>query len=238
MSMQSGTPRIANRIVELDGERYEVLSDEDARQVTGANVWKVEFVDAQDIGPQLSFTIKLNDFSEGSGFTFEGVPSTYDYGTGWDASNVGELVTWPQFESGEAFDSGSDYRGWVAYLGSSFYVMRGRWVMKYDITQARGSTLAIKERHDLGSSDICAGRPAVWQGKLYVARRAGPTGALAVFHELTTQRATSAASVDVTIAGTPTGGTYDLTINGTSVTLDLQCDRRRGADRAAHHRGP
>lgn len=70
-----------------------MLNDDDARQVTGARAWHVEYVEAQDVGPQLGFTIKLNDFSEGNGFTFEGIPNTYDYADGWDASNVGELVT-------------------------------------------------------------------------------------------------------------------------------------------------
>lgn len=231
MSMESGTPRLHVRVAELDGERYEVVSDEEARQVTGARVWSVEFVDAQDIGPQLRFSVPVTNFKHGSGYTFEGidvggidvdpaelVADTYDWGTGWDPSNYGELVTWPQFEAGQSFNSGTDYRGWVAFLGSSFYVMRGRWVMKYDVTQARGSVLPIKERHDLGASDICAGRPALFQGKLYVPRRAGVSGALAVFHELTTQRATSPAVVTVTIAGTPTGGTYKLTINGTDTS--------------------
>lgn len=209
-----GTPFLHHRGAVINGEPYNVLSDDGAKQAAGARSWHRETVDAQAIGQPQQFEVPLRDFANGSGFTFEGVPGTYDWADDWDASTPEVLTTWGRRASAASFDAGADVKGWAFQLNGYVYAVRGRWVMKYAINNSQDASWSIIERHDLGSGNVCPGRPAPFNGKWYVPVRSGTTGSLQKFHELTTQVTTSVEVQTIIISGTPTSGTYTITFDG------------------------
>lgn len=180
-ALKGGTPHLTGQILTLAGERFFVA--EDAQ--TGARTWKTTYVPAQqgDWAPEV--TVDLSNFSEGYGFTWQGIDGTYSHADGWDASTPGKLSTWPVFAKGEAFTT-TDGKGWMFQMGKYLYVARGRYVKKYVPTDTPGTEWAIAETHDLGSGNICTGRPGIFKGKAYVPVRQGAAGALVEFEELTT----------------------------------------------------
>lgn len=208
------SPRESEMIVSIGGERYLIASAEQASQVGGgARQWHARYIPAQPADPTVEKVVSLQDFSEGAGFTFEGLPGTYERADGWDCSSPGKPATWPRRAKGATFTT-VDYPGWQVQHGGYLYVMRGNLCCKYALDDTKGATWPIIEAHYFGASNVVAGRPAIFGGKLYVPLRAGAGGALAVFAELDTVSTTSPETQTVAISGTPTSGTYTLTFNG------------------------
>ena len=216
---QATNPR--DMVLVLEDERYFLASADEASQVgNGARAWLEQHVPGQETADIL-FKIPIVDFSAGSGFTFEGPPGTYDNAEGWDCSSPGRPALWPQLALGQATTT-TDMKGWLFTLGNYLYLARGRYVVKYEPDETEGATWSVAEIHDLGNGIVCAGRPAVFQSKAYVPRRSGPSGNLAVFHELTTVAATTVETQTIAISGTPTSGTYTITFDGkTTAALDF-----------------
>lgn len=213
MADPSGTPRLSLQKAQIGGLDWFVL-EQDGAQQAGGRAWVSEGDPYQ--GPTDRFEIALKDFSQGAGFTYEGPDGTYDRAAGWELSAPGKPTMWPLRASGAPFTCSADFRGWQFQLGVYLYVCRGRLVCKYAINDAAGATWPIIERHDLGASNVIAGRPiANFIGaKAYVPIRAGAGGSLARFHELTTVATTTVEQQTVTITGTPTSGTYVLHFDG------------------------
>lgn len=216
-STKQGTPIATKKVLRIGGERFFVAAD----SKTGAPMWKVDYVPAQNADWKPEVQVDLPTYSQGYGFTFEGLPGTYSHAKGWDASTPGKLTPWPKLASGESFVTESA-QGWLFQLGSYIYAARGRYVVKYKV-DGSGDDWDILEIHDLGDGITCAGRPGLFGGKAYVPRRTGTTGTLQVFHELTTQATTSAETQHIAISGTPTGGTYTVTFDG-KTTDDIDYD--------------
>lgn len=196
----------------LDGEKYEIAP---ASMVSGARQWRGQLIGSQEASAEQEAAIPL-DFVNGGGFTFQGLPGTYENASGWDASSRGRIATWPEFSSGEEFDTDASL-SFQAELGGYLYVVRGRYVLKYPISATQGATWAVASIHDLGSDITCPGKPAIWRGKLYVPR-IDSTGALQRFHRITTQATEVAEVQTIIISGTPTGGTYSVTFDSKTVT--------------------
>lgn len=206
--MTQASPRELQREVRIDGETYVVPT---GNQLTGARQWKGRLIGAQEVQYEQEQTLPL-DFSNGGGFSWQGLPGTYDWANKWEASSRGRATTWPRFAAGETFTSENSH-GWLIDLGDSLYVIRGRYVQKYTIDATRGSTWTIVSTHDLGSGIYTPGRPWKWRGKLYVAR-INSSGVLQKFHQLTTQASEVTEVQTIVISGTPTGGTYTVTFDG------------------------
>jgi len=225
------TPREHTRVVTLNGQRYHVATDDEARQAFGAREWSGELGSAQEVQDEVEFAVPLASFHDGAGFTWQGITDTYDYARGWDASAPGKPATWPRLAVGESFST-VDSRGWLLFAPPYLYVMRGRWVVKYAI-EGQSGTWSIIEKHDLEASHTIAGRPALFKGAIYVPRVNTGSGALAKFHELTTIETTPVTEIQtVAITGSPTGGTYTLTWQG-NTTAALAYNANSAAVQAA-----
>lgn len=200
--LKGGSPFATQETLMLGGERFFVAAD----PKTGARAWKSEYVPAQSAKWSPEAAIDLPTFSQGYGFTWEGLPGTYSHADGWDASTPGKLTTWPALALGESFTT-TDAKGWMFQLGSYLYVARGRYVKKYQITDTPGVTWPVVDTHDLGSGNICTGRPGIFGEKAYVPVRQGSSGPLQVFHQL------------ATVAAAPTADTW----NTGPVGYEMQC---------------
>lgn len=179
--MKGGTPFPTKEVLTLGGERFDVAED----PKSGARSWKTEYIAAQTGSWAPEVEVDLTTFSQGFGFTWEGMPGTYSHADGWDASTPGKLTTWPVLALGESFTT-TDAKGWMFQLGQYFYVARGRYVKKYALNDTPGVTWSIVDTHDLGSGNVCTGRPGIFAEKAYIPVREGTSGPLQVFHELTT----------------------------------------------------
>lgn len=211
-SLKGGTPRAADLTVTFGGQRYFVATPEQASQA-GGRAWTADTITAQGAEGAQEFEVPLSDWSQGAGFSFEGLPGTYDRASGWDFTTPGKGSTWPERATGEAITT-VDYRGWQFQLGNYLYVARGRFVAKYEIDDTAGAEWPVVEVHDLGSGIVVAGRPGIFKGKAYIPRRSGAGGSLAIFHELTDQATHVTETQTIAISGTPTAGTYTVTFDG------------------------
>lgn len=225
-----GRPRDELAVAQIDGQRYFVSTTPPRQDGTGGRNWSEEHISTQgEASPVQEVVIPLMSFHDGGGFSDQGPESTYSHADGLVADSPGVIVGWPLLASGQTFET-TDYRGWMAYLDPYLYVCRGRWVVKYEVENA--TSWSIIEKHDLGSSIAVAGRPAVWQGKLYVPRINTGSDALQVFHELTTVATTVVEQQTITITGDPTGGSYTLTWQG-NTTAAIAWDADAAAVQAA-----
>lgn len=207
MDISGGTPRNVENVMVLDGKRYHLMSDN-----RGAVSIAIAPITDQDIDP-VPFSISVGSVARGSGFSFEGPEGTYDVADGWDLNDPGRAVTWPRLATGEAVTT-TDARGWLAFHGGYLYVARGRYVAKYDIDDTEGSEWPVIEIHDLGDGKVAGGRPAAFNGKLYLPIRTGAFGTAGLFHELTTVATTTVEEQRLVMTGSPTGGTYTVTFDG------------------------
>lgn len=210
--LASGAPRKSLFKLDLGGETFLIATPDQAKQA-GGRAWQVQRMPAQEADPAPEFHIDLSDFSDGAGLSFAQGLFGYSHARGWDASTPKKLATWPRFATLESFTT-ADSRGWGWQIGTYLYEARGRYVCKYAPQETFGSQWSIIEIHDLGSGNTIAGRPDKLNGKVYVPIRAGTTGALQRFHELTTIATTTAESQTITITGTPTAGSYVLHFDG------------------------
>lgn len=204
------SPRRHTQQLRLAGKGYRV-ADEDQAKAAGGRRWSVSVLDTQEVDRTDEFHLPLEYFHEGGGYSFQGLPGTYDYCDGWDASTPSKLSTWPKLTTGQVFEA-ADSRGWLLYLEPYLYAMRGRFVVKYRPSET-SSEWSIIEKHDLGSGNLVAGRPASFKGCGYVPI-VDSSGSLQRFHQLTTVATTIVESQTIAISGTPTGGTYTITFDG------------------------
>lgn len=156
-----GTPRTAQLVAELDGQRYLVAQQAHARS------WDVSRIPAQEADTVREYTWPLTSFHEGAGFSYDGLPNVYDYADGWDASTPGKLTTWARHAVGDS-ETVTDYRGWLRFHGGFLYMLKGRYVYKYTLSTTAGSTWSGASSKDFGSGYAVAGRPEAFKGKLYV----------------------------------------------------------------------
>lgn len=209
-SLRNGTLRANEHVLELAGERFHLQVDK-----AGQRHWRASKTSAQGPIPTVEQVVSMADYSQGAGFSFEGYPRTYEQAKGFDATAPGKLGTWPRLAVGQSFTT-TDSPSQGIQIGQYHYACRGRYVVKYAPDDTQGATWPILEIHDLGSGNTIAGDPEQWQGKGYFPRRTGTSGALQLFHELTTVNTTVAESQTVAISGTPTAGSYILTYDGKS----------------------
>lgn len=218
--MTQATPRDLQREVRIDGETYEVPT---GNQLTGSRQWKGRLIGSQEVPYDQEQTLPL-DFGNGAGFSFQGLPGTYEKAWGFAADSRGRVTTWPRFASGVTFTSENSH-GWLIDLGDSLYVVRGRYVQKYAIDASRGSSWSIVSTHDLGANISSPGRPWKWQGKIYVPR-INSSGVLQKFHQLTTQATEVTEVQTIVISGTPTSGSYTVTFDGkTTAAIAYNADQ-------------
>lgn len=177
--MEGGTPHRAELVCELGGERYHVLTEEDARS------WVVRPVPTQEANREPEQSLPLRSFHDGAGFSYAGAPNVYERANGWDASAPGKISTWAMHATGESFDAESNYKGWVIYFAGRVYVLRGRYAYWYTPTTSAGVEWTHTLSKDFGTGNVVCGRPAQFKGKLYVPIADASSGANQDFWELT-----------------------------------------------------
>lgn len=231
MTMFPITPVSVERVLQLDGKRYFLATSEQANQIEGIRrSWDVKHVPRQEGDPEQEFTVPLTSFHNGYGYTFAGESGVYEIASGWDLSAPGKAITYPRLTTAAA-QSSTNYRGWLYWSGASgyMYMLRGSYATKY-LPDDSATTWAILERHYFGANIVVAGRPAEFQGKLYVPLvdiSTPDTEVLARWHELDTFSTTAVETQVLTEGGSPTGGTFTVTFNDgltTTVTTALAWD--------------
>lgn len=186
-----GSPTKASELVfTINGEKYLVASPEQASEAGGpGRVWNYVFIPDQ-VASDEEFHLALDYFSEGGGFTFEGVEGTYDIARGWDASAPGKVATWPKMASGEETVS-ADYKGWLVQFSGYLYMFRGRYVSKYALDDVSGGTWEKVDTKDLGANMAVPSMPCEVNGKLLIPLINTSTGVLDQFVTITAVGATT-----------------------------------------------
>src|SRR5690606_4672029 len=108
-------------------------------------------------------------------------------------------------------------RGWLYWHAASgaMYLLRGALATKYQPDDT-SDEWPIVEYHYFGDGLVVAGKPAEFQGKLYVPLvdiSTPGTETLARWHELATVNTTVTEVVALTQSGSPTGGSFSIGIN-------------------------
>lgn len=218
------TPRAVSHVLKLDGQRYFLATSGEVAKVDGVRrSWDVQRKPRQDGDPTQEFTLPLTDFSKGYGFTFSEQAGVYESANGWDLSAPGKARSWPRLTTAASVTS-VNYRGWLWYdAGTGYmYMLRGSYATKY-ATDDTATEWPILERHYFGANIVVAGRPAEFQGKLYVPLVDISTPGvetLARWHELDTISVTVVETQTLTESGTPTGGTFVLRFADGLTTTD------------------
>lgn len=185
MAFKEGTPFSENQVVKLNGKPYFVVTPNQAGHAAAGRRWQVQRVPAQDSPPK-DIAIPLNTYHEGSGFSYAGLAGVFDYCDGWCAQTPGRLTTWAQLATGASTTlAATAPKPWL--IGASagyFYMAFGRYVSKYLINLAGGTWAKVGADHDLGATNVIAGRPAAWGGKIYFPVQSS-AGVTQVFAELT-----------------------------------------------------
>lgn len=170
-------------VAELDGERYHVAQESQAQQAGGRS-WSVKLIPNDQVPPQ-PFTVPMQSFHEGSGFSYAGVPNTYEIANGWDCSTPGLARSWGRHAVGADVTHAVNYFGFCQFYGDNLYVCRGRYVTKYTPSSTPGETWIVADTKDLGVGNH-AGVPIIWSGKLHVPVVVNATGAGTRFWTCTT----------------------------------------------------
>lgn len=202
--MRAAPARASELSLILNGERYLVASPEQANEAGGpGRIWNsLAIADQNAIDDEIHLAI--DNFSEGGGFSFEGMKGTYDSAQGWDASSPGKISSWPKLASG-ATTQDVDYKGWLIQFGGYLYMLRGRYVTKYALDDVQGGTWSkVGSDHDLGAGNAAL-QPCAVAGQLIIPIIATSTGVLDQF-------------VIITAVGSP--DTYDTTIDA---GLEARC---------------
>ncbi|MGE3463887.1 MAG: hypothetical protein AB7I04_18415 [Pseudomonadales bacterium] len=196
-------------VLQLNGEKYLVLAPGRGSYEGGApRQWNAIHLPDQEAPAAEELTIREDYFSEGAGFTFEGIEGTYERAHRVDATAPGKVGTWPLFTSGEETEAG-DYRGWQLFHEGLEYVMRGRYISKFPLDQLQiGVELAKSgSDKDLGSGKVVAGRPVSVAGKVAIPVLDTATGLCDTFKL-------------ITALGTPdTYGTPDVALKARCFTV-------------------
>ncbi len=197
VALKDGTTREEAQVVAFDGKRYKVLSNNEARTVSGRR-WAVTRRPTQAAEPK-EFPIEVNTFHEGSGFSFDGLPGVYDFANGWDGRSPGKLATWPRFATGTATVlATAPGKPWLFDDGLGYvYMLWGRYISKYLVNLASATWTKAVADVDLGAANVVAGRPASYKGKWYIPVKNLSTGVAQVFQQLTP----GGAGVDAYAAG-------------------------------------
>ena len=176
-------PRSQENVLELGGQRYFLAT----KDMPGGRSWVYELDTSQGAGPQQA-AIPIASFHEGGGFSYAGMPNTYEQADGWDASVPGRLATWARHGTGDQVTLAAAplIRGWLEPNGGYLYMFRGRYASKYTINATPGSVWAKGSDNDFGSSLEVCGRPHSWKGKVFVPLWTASTQALAQWKRLTT----------------------------------------------------
>jgi hypothetical protein len=183
--LADGTPHDGQLVAEIDGQRYHVLTPQDAQGIPRARAWEVERIPAQAASGQQEAEIVLSSFHDGAGFTYAGMPNVYALSDGWDASAPGKLTTWARHAIGDDFET-TNYRGWAIFHADRLYILRGRYAYWYAIDDDHGVEWVETQSKDFGAGNVVCGEPAVFKGILYVPIAVASTGADARFWQLTT----------------------------------------------------
>lgn len=163
--MRAATVFDEKLVAEIDGKRYHVAEESQAKEA-GGRVWDVKLV-PDDETPPKPFTVPLASFHEGAGFSYAGIPNSYEIADGWDASVPGMARTWARHATGSAQTLTNDYGFLRAYNGS-LYMLRGRYSKKYTPNTTAGATWTVSETKDFGAGNHVCGQPVPWNGNLYV----------------------------------------------------------------------
>jgi len=199
--LRDGSPRPETKVVTLDGKRYNVITRDDQVTGIGPRAWTEQIVTSQDVEPQET-AMRLLSFHEGSGFSYDGMPNTYAYANGWDAATPGKIRTWAPLATAAtatlatALPAGA--RGWLHYdeVNGYLYMLRGRYISKYAVDFSSASWAKSHSDIDLTSTYVVGGRPALFDGKLYVPKATQAAMASAVFYELTMNGASADSSAN------------------------------------------
>jgi hypothetical protein len=206
----------------LDAATYTVATDQQAERAGGGitRAWQQMDIDRQEASKAVEFTEDIGDFTGGYGKSFAVAPNSYEQANGWDLGAPGKAATWGPIATCAPFTA-SEERAWIIPSAPFFYILKGRYAVKYRLGNTHGATLAIEQFFDFGNilgGLVVAGRPRQFNGKWYVPLQTR-AGTPERFVELTTIVDPGITEVQtVVISGTPTGGTYALTFNIYSTT--------------------
>lgn len=233
------TRRPSSQVLTIDGKRYFLATDQQARALSVKRAWDTQTDSRQQsatVGQP--FEIAIPDFKDGYGYSFApSGSSVYDLANGWDLSSDGKATTWPRLATGGSVTD-TNYRGWLHfdYTSGYLYMFRGRYATKYHPDDTVNGTWPILEYHNFGSGMAVAGKPALFAGKVYVPIVKLSDGSLQKFQQLAPSTTITAGVQTVTVSGTPTGGTYTLSYNDgidTSTTTALAYNAGQAAVQAA-----
>ena len=170
--MNSVTPYLERQIPEFNGQRVFLPSDQQAQYLGGKNPvprsWHPHSVPAQGVDPKPEFELPLLSWHAGAGFSYAGLPNTYEAADGWDLSAPGRAVTWERHATGTTFSSATNNRGFLVFHNAKLYLLRGRYAYRYDISTTHGSSWAAVLSKDFGAGNVVSGKPAIFKGVLYV----------------------------------------------------------------------
>lgn len=224
------------QVLEIGGKRWFLAEKNDLQALRRKRSWDVDWESEQGVDRRRPFVLDLDDFTRGYGFSHANVPGVYQTAHSWDLSTPGKARTWPVLNSFEAFDSESDYRGWVIDHGGYVYVLRGRYVAKYAVNNVPGVESPVIAFHQIGSGMVVAGEPTIWGGDLYVPIVQLSNDTLQRFHRLSTVSADVTEVQTIIMSGTPTGGTYTVSYNdgvATYTTAGIAFDANQATVQAA-----
>lgn len=185
MTMMSETSRPTRRVFAIGGMRLELAATEDLRALKRERAWERSFVTAQATMRQ-AFEIPVG-FSLGAGFYESPVSGGYWVSDGWALDGGGIARTFGRHANLEQGTYDGSRRGWIIQFGDYVYILRGRYCDKYQMNDTAGVEWAIVDTEDFGSNIAVAGRPAIFQSKLYVPLINESTGALQDFKRITAQ---------------------------------------------------
>ena len=231
--------RVPSSVLLLDGKPYQLVEEEQARQLDGVKRrWDVRRVTRQQGDPEPEFSVPLETFNIGSGISYSVLPGGYESADGWDLSAPGKALTWPRLSAYESFEYNYNTRGWEYYSFATnyLYVFRAGYAIKYEPNPTPGSAPTILEIHYFGADRVVSGKWAEFDGKVYVPLVDPTDDSEQEFAQLTTINTPVTEVQTVVISGTPTAGTYRLTYDDgvtTSTTSALAFNASGAAVQAA-----
>lgn len=175
----------SRRVFSIAGVRMELATGDVLREFRRTRAWERTFVTAQEARRQ-PFEIPVG-FALGSGFYESPISGGYWVSDGWALDGGGIARTFGRHANLERGTYNGTRRGWIIQFGDYVYILRGRYCDKYQMNDTHGVEWAIVDTEDFGANIAVAGRPAIFQSKLYVPLINESTGALQDFKRITAQ---------------------------------------------------
>ena len=139
----------------FDSKTYTVATNQEAERAGGGikRAWNKTEISAQEASGEAEFSVHVGDFRGGYGHSYlhdNEPPDVYETAHQWDLSALGKATPWGPMATCESFTT-SDERGWVIYQDPFFYILKGRYSVKYRLEDGHGATLSIVEFQDFAA---------------------------------------------------------------------------------------